>query len=100
MSFNQTVNGVTFTSDKYDNLDIRFEKDRAFTYLYISTTDNHAFNSTTIYNYYIVHNYSALSITQIELQNNNKTAKISVWTSEKWFLFYSGTTTNRNSPDT
>ena len=82
MSFNQTVNGVTFTSDKYDNLDIRFEKDRAFTYLYISTTDNHAFNSTTIYNYYIVHNYDALSITQIELQNNNKTAKIFVWTSE------------------
>lgn len=82
MSFNQTVNGVTFTSDNYANLDIRFEKDRAFTYIYISTTDNHAFNSTTIYNYYIVHGYNALDITQIELQNNNKTAKISVWTND------------------
>ena len=82
MSFNQTVNGVTFTSDKYANLNIRFEKDRAFTYIYISTTDNHAFNGTTIYTYYIVHNYDALSITQIELQNDNKTAKISVWTRE------------------
>lgn len=82
MSFNQTVNGVTFTSDNYANLNIRFEKDRAFTYIYISTTDNHAFNSTTIYNYYIVHGYNALDITQIELQNNNKTAKISVWTND------------------
>ena len=82
MSFNQTVNGVTFTSDKYANLNIRFETDRAFTYIYISTTDNHAFNSTTIYNYYIVHTYNALSITQIELQNDNKTAKISVWTND------------------
>ena len=82
MSFNKVVNGVTFTSDNYSNLDIRFEKNRSLTYIYISTTDNHAFNSTTISNYYIVHDYSGLYITKIELQNDNKTAKLSVLTSE------------------
>ena len=82
MSFKQTVNGVTFTSDNYANLDIKFEKTRFFTYISISTTDNHAFNSTRISDYYIVHNYNGLSATQIELQNDNKTAKISVWTSD------------------
>lgn len=82
MSFNKVVNGVTFTSDNFTNIDVRVERTRIITYLYISTTDNHAFNSTTISNYYIVHDYSGLSITRIELQNNNRTAKISVWTSE------------------
>lgn len=82
MSFNKVVNGVTFTSDTYTNIDVRFEKQRAFTYIYISTTDNHAFNSTTISDYYIVHDYSGLSITKIELQNDNRTAQISVWTGE------------------
>ena len=83
MSFKQTVNGVTFTSDIFSNLDVRFEKTRFFTYIYISTTDNHAFNSTTISNYYIVYNgYNGLTATQITLENNNKTAKISVWTSD------------------
>ena len=82
MSFNQTVNGVTFTSSNYNNLNIRFEKDRVFTYLYITTTDNHAFNSTTISDYYIVHDFNGLDITQITLENDNKTAKISVWSSD------------------
>lgn len=82
MSFNKVVNGVTFTSDNYPNIDVRVERTRILTYIYISTTDNHAFNSTTISNYYIVHDYSGLSITKILLENNNKTAKISVWTSE------------------
>lgn len=82
MSFNKTVNGVTFTSDNYTNIDVRFEKTRFFTYIYISTTDNHAFNSTTISNYYIVHNYSGLTATEIELQDDNRTAKITVWTRE------------------
>lgn len=82
MSFNKVVNGVTFTSDNYTNIDVRFERTRILTYIYISTTDNHAFNSTTISNYYIVHDYSGLSVTKIELQNDNKTAKLSVWTSE------------------
>lgn len=82
MSFNKTVNGVTFTSDNYTNIDVRFEKTRFFTYIYISTTDNHAFNSTTISSYYIVHGYSGLSATEIDLQDDNRTAKISVWTRE------------------
>ena len=82
MSFNKVVNGVTFTSDNYTNIDVRFERTRIITYLYISTTDNHAFNSNAIFNYYIVHGYSGLSITKIELQNDNRTAKLSVWTSE------------------
>lgn len=82
MSFNKVVNGVTFTSDNYTNIDVRVEKQRAFTYIYISTTDNHAFNSTTKSNYYIVHGYSGLSITEIDLQNDNRTAKISVWSWE------------------
>lgn len=79
MSFNKTVNGVSFTSDNFTNIDVRFEKQGAFTYIYISTTDNHAFNSTRISDYYIVSGYSGLGITQIELQNDNRTAKISVW---------------------
>ena len=82
MSFNKVVNGVTFTSDNFTNIDVRFERQRAFTYIYISTTDNHAFNSTTISNYYIVSGYSGIDITKIELQNDNRTAKISVWTFE------------------
>lgn len=82
MSFNKVVNGVTFTSDNYTNIDVRFEKQRAFTYIYISTTDNHAFNSTTISNYYIVHDYSGIYITRISLENDNKTAKLSVLTSD------------------
>ena len=82
MSFNKTVNGVTFTSDNFTNIDVRFEKQGAFTYIYISTTDNHAFNGTRISDYYIVYGYSGLSITQIELQNDNRTAKLSVWTYE------------------
>lgn len=82
MSFNKVVNGVTFTSDNFTNIDVRFERQGAFTYIYISTTDNHAFNSTTISNYYIVSGYSGIDITKIELQNDNRTAKISVWTFE------------------
>ena len=61
---------------------MRVERSRIITYIYISTTDNHAFNSTTISNYYIVHDYSGLSVTRISLENDNKTAKLSVWTSE------------------
>lgn len=82
MSFNKVVNGITFTSDNFTNIDVRFERTRILTYIYISTTDNHAFNSTTISDYYIVHDYSGLSVTKIELQNDNRTAKLSVWTSE------------------
>lgn len=82
MSFNKTVNGVSFTSDNFTNIDVRFEKQGAFTYIYISTTDNHAFNGTRISDYYIVSGYSGLSITQIELQNDNRTAKLSVWSYE------------------
>lgn len=82
MSFNKTVNGVTFTSDNFTNINVRFEKNGAFTYIYISTTDNHAFNSTRISDYYITYGYEGLSVTQIELQDDNRTAKISVWTSD------------------
>ena len=82
MSFNKVVNGVTFTSDNFTNIDVRLEKDRFFTYIYITTTDNHAFNSTTISNYYIVHNWSGIDITKIDLQNDNKTAKLTTWTRE------------------
>ena len=80
MSFNKTVNGITFTSDNFTNIDVRFEKTRAFTYIYISTTDNHAFNSTRLSDYYITYGYSGLSLTQIELQDDNRTAKLSAWT--------------------
>ena len=82
MSFNKTVNGITFTSDIFTNIDVSLEKDRAFTYLYISTTDNHAFNSTRISDYYIVHGYSAINIFGITLENDNKTAKLSVFTGD------------------
>ena len=82
MSFNKTVNGVTFTSNIFTNIDVSLEKNRAFTYLYISTTDNHAFNSTRISDYYIVHGYSAINILGITLENNNKTAKLSVFTGD------------------
>ena len=82
MSFNKVVNGVTFTSDNFTHIDVRFEKTRFFTYIYISTTDNHAFNSTRISDYYIVYGYSGLTITQIELQDDNRTAKLSTWTRE------------------
>ena len=80
MSFNKVVNGVTFTSDKFTNIDVTFEKTRFFTYIYISTTDNHAFNSTRISDYYLVHGYNGLTATQIKLQNDNRTAELSVWT--------------------
>lgn len=80
MSFKKVVNGITFTSDNFTNIDVRLEKTRFFTYIYISTTDNHVFNSTIISNYYIVHGYSGIDVTQIELQNDNRTAKISTWT--------------------
>lgn len=80
MSFNKTVNGVTFTSDNFTNIDVTFEKTRAFTFIYISTTDNHAFNSTRISDYYITSGYSGLNLTEIELQNDNRTAKLSAWT--------------------
>jgi len=46
MSFSKVVNGVTFTSSNFTNIDVNFEKQGAKTYIYISTTDNHAFNST------------------------------------------------------
>ena len=82
MSFNKTVNGVTFTSNIFTNIDVSLEKNRAFTYLYISTTDNHAFNSTRISDYYIVHGYSAINILGITLENDNKTAKLSVFTGD------------------
>lgn len=82
MSFNKTVNGVTFTSDIYTNIDVRVERTRIVTYIYISTTDNSTFNSITISNYYITHDYSGLSIMKVELQNNNRTAKLRVWTSQ------------------
>ena len=82
MSFNKTVNGITFTSEIFTNIDVNFEKQGAFTYLYISTTDNHAFNSTTISDYYIVYGYDGLYIMNITLENNNKTAKLTVFTSE------------------
>ena len=82
MSFNKTVNGITFTSDIFTNIDVSLEKNRAFTYLYISTTDNHAFNSTRISDYYIVHGYSAINIFGITLENDNKTAKLSVFTGD------------------
>ena len=38
MSFNKVVNGVTFTSDNFTNIDVSFDKKGFFTYLYISTT--------------------------------------------------------------
>ena len=82
MSFNKVVNGVTFTSDNFTNIDVTFKRTRIFTYIYISTTDNHGFNTTRISEYYIVHGYSGLTVTNIELQDNNKTAKLSVWTSK------------------
>lgn len=82
MSFNKVINGITFTSDNFTNIDVSFERTRLLTYISISTTDNHVFNSTTISDYYVVHDYSGLSITKITLENDNKTAKLSVWTSE------------------
>ena len=82
MSFNKVVNGVTFTSDNFTNIDVTFERTGFLSYIYISTTDNHGFNTTRISEYYIVHGYSGLSITKIELQDNNKTARLTVWTSD------------------
>ena len=80
MSFNKTVNGVTFTSDNFTNIDVSFDKKGYFTYIYISTTDNQDFNNDTLSNYHIVHDDINLGVTNILLQNNNKTAKLYVHT--------------------
>ena len=82
MSFNKVVNGVTFTSDNFTNIDVSFENKGFFTYIYISTTDNQTFNNDTISDYHFVHDDSDLRIIRIALQNDNKTAKLSVKTSE------------------
>ena len=82
MSFNKVINGVTFTSDNYTNIDVSFDKKGFFTYLYISTTDNHTFNNDTTSDYHIVHDDINLGVTRILLQNDNKTAKLYVHTRE------------------
>lgn len=82
MSFSKVVNGVTFTSDNFTNIDVSFDQKGVFTYLYISTTDNHTFNSDTTSDYHIVHDDSNLGFTRILLQNDNKTAKLYVHTRE------------------
>lgn len=82
MSFNKVVNGVTFTSDNFTNIDVSFETKGFFTYIYISTTDNQAFNNDTTSDYHIVHDGINLGVTRILLQNDNKTAKLYVHTSE------------------
>ena len=82
MSFDKVVNGVTFTSDNFTNIDVSFDKKGFFTYLYISTTDNHTFNNDTTSDYHIVHDGSNLGVTRILLQNDNKTAKLYVHTRE------------------
>ncbi len=82
MSFNKVVNGVTFTSDNFTNIDVSFEKKGYFTYIYISTTDNQTFNNDTISDYHFVHDDSGLNIKNILLQNDNKTAKLYVRTTE------------------
>lgn len=80
MSFNKVVNGVTFTSDNFTNIDVSFDKKGFFTYIYINTTDNQAFNNDTTSDYHIVHDDINIGVTQIVLQNNNKTAKLYVHT--------------------
>lgn len=80
MSFNKTVNDVTFTSDNFTNIDVNFEIKGFFTYIYISTTDNQSFNSSATSDYHIVHDSSGLSVHRIELQNDNRTAKLAVRT--------------------
>ena len=82
MSFIKTVNGVTFTSDNFTNIDVSFDKKGYFTYIYISTTDNQTFNNDTTSDYHIVHDGVNLGVTQILLQNDNKTAKLYVHTRE------------------
>ena len=82
MSFNKVVNGVTFTSDNFTNIDVSFEKKGYFTYIYISTTDNQTFNNDTTSDYHIIHDGSNLGVTRILLQNDNKTAKLYVHTRE------------------
>ena len=82
MSFIKVVNGVTFTSDKFTNIDVNFDKKGFFTYIYISTTDNQAFNNDTSSDYHIVHDGINIGVTRILLQNDNKTAKLYVHTSE------------------
>lgn len=82
MSFNKVVNGVTFTSDNFTNIDVSFETKGYFTYIYISATDNQTFNNVTISDYHISHADIGLNITNILLQNDNKTAKVYVHSSE------------------
>lgn len=82
MSFNKVVNGVTFTSDNFNNIDVSFDKKGFFTYIYINTTDNQAFNNDTTSDYHIVHDDINLGVTRILLQNDNKTAKLYVHTRE------------------
>ena len=82
MSFNKVVNGVTFTSDNYTNIDVSFETKGFFTYIYISTTDNQTFNNVTLSEYHIVHDDISLDIRNVLLQNDNKTAKLNVRTTE------------------
>ena len=80
MSFNKTVNGVTFTSDNFTNIDVSFDKKGFFTYIYISTTDNQTFNNNTTSDYHIVHDGINIGLTNILLENDNKTAKLYVHT--------------------
>lgn len=82
MSFNKVVNGVTFTSDNFTNIDVSFEKKGFFTYIYISTTNNQTFNNDTTSDYHIVHDGINIGVSNILLQNDNKTAKLYVHTSE------------------
>ena len=89
--FNKTVNGVTFTSI-FSNIDVRFDTQDLYTHIYISTTDNNTFNSTDISDYYIVHDDNShddnshddnsLRVIIAMLENDNKTAKLYVRTSE------------------
>ena len=91
MSFNKTVNGVTFTSN-FTNIDVRFDKSDLYTHIYISTTDNNTFSSTDVSDYQIVHDDNShddnnhddnsLRAVIVLLENNNKTAKVYVYTNE------------------
>ena len=87
MSFNKTVNGVTFTSDNFTNIDVHFDKQDLYTHIYISTTDNQAFSSGVISDYHLVHDDNShddnsLRIILAMLENDNKTAKLYVHTSD------------------
>ena len=91
MSFNKTVNGVTFTSN-FANIDVRFDKQDLYTHIYISTTDNNTFNSANVSDYQLVHDDNShddnnhddnsLRAILVLLENDNKTAKIYVHTSD------------------